>query len=94
LQGAWINVATSTKNKVEGKNMSRPINDPTGVLANEANVANMAVPTELKQLLDQQTAVNQQLVNLPSSHPSYAALQTRQATLAAAVTLFKPRDVK
>lgn len=75
--------------------MSRPtINDPTGVLAYQTDFANMAVPTDLKALLDQQTAVAGQLANIPSTHPSYAALLARSAVIQAAIAAYKPRDAK
>ena len=45
------------------------------------NYANDPAPPDFKQLLDAKAAEDQLLANLPSSHPSYAAHQTRQAAL-------------
>lgn len=42
-------------------------------------------PPDLKQMLAQKAAVDQQLTHTPSSHPDYAKLQAQQATLAAAI---------
>jgi hypothetical protein len=74
--------------------MSQPINDPTGVSTYQTNVANMTTPPDLKQLLDRQTAIAVQLANFPSAHPNYADLQARAATIAAAISAYKPRDDK
>lgn len=49
------------------------------------NYANDPMPPDFKALLDQKTAVDQLLANLPASHPSFAGHQARQAALAQAI---------
>ncbi len=58
--------------------------DPN-VTSYRANLKNDPAPPDLKDLLTQKTAVDQELANLPASHPAFAAKQSRQAAIAAAI---------
>ncbi len=55
------------------------------------NYANDPLPPDFKALLDQKAALDQQLLNLPASHPSRAALVTQQATVVAAIAAHPKR---
>jgi hypothetical protein len=71
-----------TKWKV-GSSMTQVI-DPN-VVRYSATVDNLKTPPDLNSLLVAKAAIDQQILNTPSSHPSFAALQARQSTLAAAI---------
>ncbi len=49
------------------------------------NYQNDPLPPDLKALLDHKAATDGQLANTPSSHPTFAALTAKQATLATAI---------
>ncbi len=57
----------------------------------QVNYDNDPLPPDLKALVDQKTALDQQLVNTPASHPSRAALVTQQATVVAAIAAHPKR---
>ncbi len=63
--------------------MSQQI-DPN-VVKYQAALKNDPLPPDLATLLTHKASVDQQLANTPSSHPTFAALQTKQATVAAAI---------
>ena len=49
------------------------------------NYDNDPTPPDFKALLDHKAATDQLLANTPSTHPSFAALTAKQATLANAI---------
>jgi len=49
------------------------------------NYDNDPNPPDFKTLLDHKAATDLQLSNTPSNHPTFAALQTKQANLATAI---------
>ena len=56
------------------------------------NYDNDPQPPDFKALLDQKAALDQQLLNLPASHPSRAAIVTQQAVVVAAITTHPKRS--
>ena len=51
----------------------------------QVNYDNDPTPPDFKALLDLKASLDQQILNLPASHPSRAALVTRQATVVSAI---------
>lgn len=60
--------------------------DPKYIQDWNLNYANDPVPPDFKILLDRKASLDQQLLNLPASHPSRAALVAQQATVVAAIS--------
>ena len=66
--------------------------DPN-VKAYNAAIANDPNDPTLKDLLTKKAALDQQLANTPASHPTFASLQTRQATVAAQIAAHPKRTL-
>ncbi len=71
--------------------MSQTI-DPN-VVRYQANLKNDPNPPDLATLLTQKAAADLELTNLPASHPTFAAKQARQATIAAAIAAHPRKSV-
>ena len=70
--------------------MSQTI-DPN-VTRYNANLKNDPIPPDLQALLTQQTALAQQLANLPASHPARTSVTAQKAVVDAAIAAH-PRKV-
>lgn len=73
--------------------MSNPVDRKTqNLLDYNTNIKNVAIPPDLAALITQQTALAQQLVNLPSGHPTRTSVTAQKAVVDAAIAAH-PRKV-
>ncbi len=58
----------------------------------QVNYDNDPLPPDFKALLDQKASLDGQLLNMPASHPSRAALVTQQTVVATAIAAHLKRS--